>query len=377
LIKFNLPPGMAEATRLTREGKLQEAMALLRGGSRHEAPESRPPRARPAPSGRIFDVEPDTVEPDAMAPASKAGFMDRLKRGLHRNQPAAPPPMPPGARFMAATFSGPGGSRAYKLYIPASLPAGPVPLIVMLHGCTQSPDDFAAGTRMNALAEADACLVAYPEQTASANAQRCWNWFNPADQQRDRGEPAIIAGITRQILRDHAVDPRRVYVAGLSAGGAQAAIMGAAYPELFAAIGVHSGLANGAARDVPSAFAAMRGGAAGLASNQGRQVPTIVFHADRDATVHPVNGDQVIAQANGAARLRAETLRGQVPGGHAYTRTRHTDAAGRAVLEQWVVHGGGHAWSGGDAAGSYTDARGPDASAEMRRFFAENPRADA
>jgi poly(3-hydroxybutyrate) depolymerase len=174
-------------------------------------------------------------------------------------------------------------------------------------------------------------------------------------------------------MREHAVDPRRVHVAGLSAGGAQAAIMGAAYPELYAAIGVHSGLACGAARDIPSAFAAMRGGAAGLASAGGRPVPTIVFHADRDATVNPVNGDQVIAQARSATQLKAEVLRGQVPGGHAYTRTRHADAAGRAVLEQWVVHGGGHAWSGGDASGSYTDPSGPDASREMRRFFAENP----
>jgi poly(hydroxyalkanoate) depolymerase family esterase len=370
-MKFTLPPGMAEATRLTREGKLQDAMAMLRRGFQAEAPEpARPqPRSgpRPAPTGRIFDVEPEAAEP-----VGRAGFMEQLKRSLHRAAPAAPLPMPEGARFLDASFSGPGGSRTYKLYIPSTLPAGPVPLIVMLHGCTQSPDDFAAGTRMNALAEADPCLVAYPAQAASANAQRCWNWFNPEDQQRDRGEPAIIAGITRQILRDHAVDPRRVHVAGLSAGGAQAAIMGATYPELFAAIGVHSGLACGAARDMPSAFAAMRGGAAGLAS-AGRAVPTIVFHADRDPTVHPVNGDQVIAQARSATSLRAETLRGQVPGGHAYTRTRHADSAGHAVLEQWVVHGGGHAWSGGDPAGSYTDPKGPDASAEMRRFFAENP----
>jgi poly(hydroxyalkanoate) depolymerase family esterase len=318
-------------------------------------------------------------------PDAWRGFLERFNQGgLPGLSPAhAPDPVPEGARFTTQTFANEAGSRTYKLYVPSTLRDGqqPVPLVVMLHGCTQSPDDFAAGTKMNALAEERGFLVAYPAQPPSAHAQKCWNWFKPGDQQRGRGEPALLAGITRQVMRDHAVDPARVYVAGLSAGGAAAAIMGAAYPDLYAAVGVHSGLACGAASDLPSAFAAMAGGGAAAprrstAGEPARVVPTIVFHADRDATVHPSNGDQVVAQAGAASNggLRATVERGQVPGGHAYSRTLHADAAGGpAVLEQWVVHGGGHAWSGGSASGSYTDPRGPDASREMLRFFLDHP----
>jgi len=275
---------------------------------------------------------------------------------------------------VASSFKGDTGTRTYKLFVPANYGEKPAPLLIMLHGCTQSPDDFAAGTRMNLLGEEFGILVAYPAQPASANAQRCWNWFNPADQIRDQGEPALIAGITRQIMREHATDPARVYVAGLSAGGAAAAIMAATYPDLFAAVGIHSGLACGAASDLVSAFTAMRQGtgvAASAPGKSGRAVPTIVFHADRDTTVHPRNGDFVVAQAAvaGCGGMQATTVRGQVLGGRAFTRTSYAAAGAPAVVEQWVVHGGGHAWSGGSPAGSFSDPQGPDASREMLRFF--------
>jgi len=245
----------------------------------------------------------------------------------------------------------------------------------MLHGCTQSPDDFAAGTRMNNLAEEQTFLVAYPAQPQSANPSKCWNWFSASHQERGRGEPAIIAGITRQIMDDFAVEPGRVYVAGLSAGGAAAAIMGATYPDLYAAIGVHSGLACGAASDISSAFNAMRQGgvsAAGASPLPGHAVPIIVFHGDRDMTVNHVNADQVISQFKAAATFRTIVNRGVAAGGIPYTRTVQVDETGLSMLEQWSLHGAGHAWSGGSSAGSYTDPRGPDASREMIRFFLEH-----
>ncbi|MEN0075996.1 MAG: PHB depolymerase family esterase [Paracraurococcus sp.] len=402
------PASMFEATRLTREGRLTEASALLQRLLQGAAPAS-PAGSAPARRPRIIDVDPETGEASAPAaatphaaafqrpatprmPEALRGVLDRIHQGgltqgararATARARARAEPLPDGASFLAGRFTGEAGSRGYKLYIPSTHRGEAAPLVVMLHGCTQSPDDFAAGTRMNALAEEHGCLIVYPAQTQAANAQRCWNWFSPDDQQRDRGEPALIAGITRQVMRDHAVDPRRVYVAGLSAGGAAAAIMARAYPDLYAAVGVHSGLACGAARDMPSAFAAMRQGAGGLqrsgpaARGNRRIVPTIVFHADQDHTVNPRNGDQVIAQSTAPGELRTTVQRGQVPGGHAYTRTLHMSANDQPMLEQWLVHGGGHAWSGGSAAGSYTDPRGPDASREMLRFFLEHPLATA
>jgi poly(hydroxyalkanoate) depolymerase family esterase len=296
-------------------------------------------------------------------------------RGVKRAPTSTPDIVPERARFIEGIYSNPAGSRAYRLFIPGRYQGQPLPLVVMLHGCTQSPDDFAAGTRMNFIAEEQTCIVVYPEQRSEANQAKCWNWFRTADQQLGRGEPSLIAGITRQVMGDYSVDSRRVYVGGLSAGGAAAAIMGATYNDLYAAIGVHSGLACGAATDLPSALMAMRqgGGSNGLIiSSSGPPVPTIVFHGDRDTTVHPTNGGQFLKQSMRSTNTQKSVHRGQVPGGHAYTRTVQIDASGCGFFVHWSIHGAGHAWSGGSPAGSFTDPRGPNATREMLHFFLEH-----
>jgi poly(hydroxyalkanoate) depolymerase family esterase len=412
------PNKMAEATRLTRAGRLAEATALLQRMLRGEPPPDMKvgiaSDAVPA-GGQPLIIDATAQSEEDRSPSSRAGIGSRstgrpfasafttarrrvLPRlsallrvgrpgtglglhGLMQPAPASTPDIvPDGGKFLEATYSNPAGTRAYKLYIPSGYHGQPLPLVVMLHGCTQSPDDFAAGTRMNLIAEEQTCLVVYPAQPIEANAAKCWNWFRVSDQRRGQGEPSLIAGITYQIMRDYSVDPQRVYIGGLSAGGAAAAVMGATYPDLYAAIGVHSGLACGAAIDIPSAFAAMRQGesSASMSGNisavlgHGWDVPTIVFHGDQDNTVHPRNGDHVIAQRR-TAKLQKKIHRSRAPGGHAYTRTVHTDASGRAMFEHWEIHGAGHAWSGGSSAGSYTDPRGPDAAREMLRFFLEHP----
>ncbi|MBR1279837.1 PHB depolymerase family esterase [Bradyrhizobium sp. AUGA SZCCT0283] len=384
-----------EATRLTRAGQLVEATALLQRMLRGERAPDAPSRT----SGRIglpgpliIDAKANAVEetdnPPQLEPATTAqprllrALPDRKGRrsgiglrGVMKRAPLSTPDIvPEGARFIEGTYSSPAGSRAYRLFIPSRYRQQPLPLVVMLHGCTQSPDDFAAGTRMNFIAEERNCFVVYPAQPSRANQAKCWNWFRTADQQRGKGEPSLIAGITRQIMHDYSVDPKRVYVGGLSAGAAAAAIMGATYDDLYAAIGIHSGLACGAATDLPSALVAMRQGGSDPRAISGDRptVPTIVFHGDRDTTVHPNNGGQILEQSLGTMSKQKKVHRGQVPGGHAYTRTILSDAGGRGMLEHWNIHGAGHAWSGGSPAGSYTDPRGPDATREMLRFFLEH-----
>ncbi|MBA3535146.1 MAG: PHB depolymerase family esterase [Tatlockia sp.] len=289
-----------------------------------------------------------------------------------------------GGQFLTKSFTNHAGTRNYKLYIPSSYQGEAVPVMVMLHGCTQNPDDFARGTRMNVIAEERKCLVVYPAQSQSANSSKCWNWFKAVDQQRDQGEPSLIAGITNQVISDYKLDRERVYVAGLSSGGAMAIIMGRTYPDLYAAVGVHSGLPYGSAQDLPTAFAAMRGAKPAVmgkprttnAESRPRSIPIIVFHGDKDKTVHSSNADYLIRQNVFPEQAYTDRMNhnitvqvGKVPNGHEYTRTLHQDENGRRIAEQWVIHGAGHAWAGGSRKGSYTDAKGPDASKEMMRFF--------
>jgi len=373
---------MADATRLTRRGHLAEATALIQrslgidfaGGpfplvddadGRVHPPVSSPRRPTPTPFScrRLLG---DAWAVPATQPLRRPG-PDRGARDAG--------PDSPGGQFLAFSYSNGAGTRTYKLYVPTGYSGAGVPLVVMLHGGTQGVGDFAAGTAMNALAERDTFLVAYPEQSSAANRMRYWNWFQPGDQVHGAGEPSLIAGISRQIMSTHNVDTSRVYVAGFSAGGAMAAIMAATYPDLYAAVGVHSGLAQGAAHDVPSAFAAMSHGPAATSTRRaGRAVPLIVFHGDRDRIVARVNADRLVADALGAAPPPAvrSTVAGRVPGGHPYTRAVYMNSNGEPIVEQWTVHGAGHAWSGGTAGASYTDPRGPDASGEMIRFFAEH-----
>lgn len=388
---------MGDAARLTRSGNLHAATAAIQSALAR-AGLTTPGRAAPADERDIIDV---SVRELPVGPA----LASTATPAAPVTEPIAPArstdPRPGTGRFLTASHTESSGTRGYKLFLPPHRSGEAMPLVVMLHGCTQGPDDFAAGTAMNELAVEQGFAVLYPEQSETMNPQRCWNWFKHSHQQRGRGEPAVIAGMTRAVVKEHGLDPRRVYVAGLSAGGAMAAILGDTYPDLYVAVGVHSGLATGSATDIPSAFAAMKGGAGsgglpGMAdlpnipglppglvnpparpprpASTGTTPPTIVFHGDQDSTVHPINGEQVIAAVvashpTGSAEAPTiERQRGRSAGGRSYTRQLHR-GADRVVSEHWIVHGSGHAWSGGRTDGSYTDPLGPDASREMVRFF--------
>jgi len=403
--------GMRAAMKLMQAQKLMEATRVIQSTlSRRK--QSEPPAKQAAKGraieGHIIDLTAEAIEPEVTTvPQSEADIRSELslppriaagtapsfdglqtlrQTGLPRFSLDALTGVRPrktfevqdGAQFLSRSFACAAGSRNYKLYIPRRLPESRRALLVMLHGGTQDGDDFAAGTRMNDLAEEHGFIVAYPSQSKAANPSLCWNWFSPEHQKRGAGEPSIIAGITREIVAAYAVDPQLVFVAGLSAGGAMAAVMAATYPDLYAAVGVHSGLPYLSATDLPSAFAAMRGdaGPRGRRSRKSRGVAddfprmrTIVFHGDADRIVHPSNAGQIVEGSEAGESIERVEPRSST--GQPYTRAVTRDKDGLPVVEQWLIHGSGHAWSGGSPDGTYTDPKGPDASREMLRFFLE------
>ena len=364
---------LREATKLARSGQAQRATDVLQRTLQGRDSSQNSSRVR-ASVERLAHALPKAARQKVSRGVQSMGnFTPDLSHPSAT--PAAPPPTALGkGQFRADTYTNRAGARDYKLYIPEDAAGRTLPLVVMLHGCTQNPDDFAAGTQMNLRADEAPCLVLYPAQSNRANPNGCWNWFQEADQRCGAGEPSLIAGMVQEVAQRYPVDMRRIYVAGLSAGGAMAATMGAVYPELFAAVGVHSGLPHGAAKDLPSALMAMRQGCgSGVAAT--RTVPTIVFHGDRDSTVNPRNGQEVISRLSTNKGYKVSVEKGQADGGRPYTRTRYLDERGQVKLEDWRVHGAGHAWAGGSSAGTFTDPKGPDATGAMLRFFYANSRA--
>ncbi|NKN33722.1 extracellular catalytic domain type 1 short-chain-length polyhydroxyalkanoate depolymerase [Marichromatium bheemlicum] len=326
---------MQEAARLTQAGRVAEATVLVQ-------------RAM----GLVGDDAPRVIEAESQ----------RVERT---------PTTAVAGRWIENTFANAAGARRYRLYLPECADG----LVVMLHGCGQGPEDFAAGTRMHQYAAAEGLATLYPAQSVEANGASCWNWYEPADQGRDRGECAILAGMTEAVMMAHGLDDRRTYVAGLSAGGAMAATLAAAYPERYVALGVHSGLPAGCAHDLISAMTVMRQGASPPVHGPVSACPSIIFHGDRDTRVSPANALALIAQARaGVMTGSVEIERGRAAAGLAFSRTRYPATGERAEAELWLVHGAGHGWSGGVAGASYTEPRGPDASVEMLRFFLAHAR---
>jgi poly(hydroxyalkanoate) depolymerase family esterase len=370
MMKPRLLDAVGDALSLVRKSDLAGATALLRKALSGEA----------AKGGESdLKVQPQRPPASAFAPAARRPLGEVL-RGL-RVRPVIPPSLPDapepepapelGERFLRRTYRGVAGSLNYRLYVPADHQRRDLALVLMLHGCLQDPEDFALGTRMNDLAEEFGLIVAYPHQTRRANPSGCWNWFDRRHQNRGSGEPAKLAGLAQALAKEFDIRRERIFAAGLSAGGAMAEILAATYPDVFDAVGIHSGLPYQSAVDVPSAFTAMKGTAAAdrpLAASD-RRCRKIIFHGLADGTVNSVNGERILDEVElGETPLTRSDLDWEIEGG-GVTRTALKDADGRPVAEQWLVEGGGHAWFGGDPRGSYTQAVGLDASRVMVRFF--------
>lgn len=380
--RMNRLMGPVKLTKQTRA--LQKAMTGMMAGSAAITPK---PKTKPKPKPQTKPKT--TATPKQTSTGRNLGAVVRQMRAMRsfaggKSAPAVTPHIAPGAQYLSRQHRSATGSRSYRLYIPASLhenpkaPAQPKALLLMLHGCQQTPDDFATGTHMNALAEKHGLVVAYPHQTTRNNAAACWNWFKPAHQMRGAGEPAILAALARKLMREFGLERAQVFVAGLSAGGAMAAILADMYPDVFAACGIHSGLPRGAAHDTMSAMSVMRKGLTSLPDvpppvPASPPVRRIIFHGSADSTVNVINAAAIVAAAVGAD-TRASTTSQRSVRGRGYTRTTFQRPADAAPLEMWLLDGGGHAWSGGRKAGSFTDSTGPDAAAQMVRFFLADSR---
>jgi poly(hydroxyalkanoate) depolymerase family esterase len=355
-------------------------MLPVKRRSRRKAAGSAKRAARSAATAAKGATAGSTKSATAGSTESAAEHAARVKAGRAKRS----------GRWLSAMYRGPAGARAYFIYIPPGIRRNSrVPMLVALHGCTQSAADFAVTTRFNDLADRHGFVVVYPEQTTWSHQHRCWHWYESAHQRRGSGEPAIIAGITEEVIAATGrlrIDPARVYVTGLSAGGGMALVLAATYPELFAAVGVHSAPAYRSAAGSRDALVAMAGHTVVpppvIADGALRPMPpTIMFQGSADSTVRGGNGQRIADQWLAFAQLhltdpkdperitRSRTTSGRAPAGRSYTTTRWYTARGRIMLELWQIDGLGHAWSGGAKGGSYSDPRGPRASTAMWRFF--------
>ena len=347
----SLRRSLSTATKLFRRSR-KAALALQKQAVKAVQPVT----AKPKP----VRARPTKAKPESLAPKSAA----------YLRPAAARSPAVKDMNFKTCPFPTARGNRSYKLYGPdVAGPPVPRPLLIMLHGCSQSADDFARATGMNRQADDMGFIVAYPTQTQQANRNKCWNWYRPVDQGRGNTEPAMIVGMTRDIMAQHPVDRSRVYIAGFSAGGAAAVAIAAAYPGIYAAVGVHSGLPVGAARAGLSALVAMQAGSAGVQLSV--PMPTIIFHGDDDAVVNPRNGRALAARAVATFPALTKTVKNGKSAGM-FHKTTYRGPNRKSCCEYWTIAGAGHVWSGGNPAERFAQATGPDASAEMVRFFLQH-----
>ncbi|AWH53533.1 PHB depolymerase esterase [Stenotrophomonas sp. ESTM1D_MKCIP4_1] len=291
------------------------------------------------------------------------------------------------------------GAREYQVWVPANYqPSQPLPLLLVLHGCVTGPNLMGEASGFNDVADTEGFIVVYPRQNVTANPMRCWNFPLPVNQARGSGEPSILAGIVDEVKAGYAVDPRRVYVTGISAGGAMTATMLACYSDVFAAGAIHAGgMYKGATTVSGSAYALLAGSIYSPDSNgrlawqcsgspKPRPLPVLVFHGSADSTVNPINGQQAVRQFlqtndladdgldnDSVKYVPTSTYQGQVPGGRSYTVDTYA-YNGRVLAQHYVVQGMGHAWSGSQTGLPFTDAQGPDATLITWLFLKDNQR---